>query len=202
MLAGVSMLAFGKEGSDINYFLEWNVSLAPLAGILLFRAMPPAGNARLRPAWLAALVAPLLLFNAGFDQARTGWLRIFGAVPLADRQRTEVFESALAEVKATSGPVFSEDMNLLYKSGGDIPADPTMIQCLTAAGIWDQSPFVRLIEEQSFALIVAYDLSSRERYSPAVADAIEHAYQQTSVIGDYKFYSRRTGVSVGAPQRP
>jgi len=90
--------------------------------------------------------------------------------------------------------VFSEDMNLLYKSGKDIPADPTMIQCLTAAGIWDQSSFVRLIEEQTFALIVAYDLSSRERYSQAVADAIEHAYQQTSVIGDYKFYRPRSGV--------
>jgi hypothetical protein len=202
MLAGLSMLAFGKEGSDINYFLEWNVSLAPLAGILLFHAAPPAGNARLRPARLAALAVPLLLFNAGFDQARTGWLRAFGTVPLADRQRTEVFERALAEVKGAPGPVFSEDMNLLYKSGKDIPADPTMIQCLTAAGIWDQSPFVRLIEEQRFALIVAYDLASRERYSAAVADAIEHAYRQTSVIGDYKFYRPRADVSAGAPQRP
>jgi hypothetical protein len=190
-LAGLSMLAFGKEGSDINYFLEWNVSLAPLAGIFLFRAMPPAGNTRLRPAWLAALAVPLLLFNAGFDQARTGWLRAFGAVPLADRQRTEVFERALAEVKAASGPVFSEDMNLLYKSGKDIPADATMIQCLAAAGIWDQRPFVRLIKEQSFALIVAYDLSSRERYSPAVADAIERAYEQTMMIADYRIYRPR-----------
>jgi hypothetical protein len=202
LLAGLSTMAFGKEGSDINYFLEWNASLAPLAGILLFRAAPPAGAARLRPAWLAAVAVPLLLFNAGFDQARAGWLRAFGAVPLEDRQRAKVFEAALAEVRAVPGPVFSEDMNLLYKSGKDIPADPTMIQCLNAAGIWDQRPFVRLIEEQSFALIVAYDLSSRERYSPAVADAIEHAYQQTAVIGDYKLYRRRQGVSGGVPQRP
>ena len=206
MLAGLSALAFGKEGSDINYFLEWNVSLVPLAGVLLFRAAPPARNfARLRPPWLAALAIPLLLLNAGFDQARTGWLRIFGPVSAADQQRREVFDRALAEVKAAPGPVFSEDLNLLNKGGKDIPADPVMIQCLAAAGMWDERPFIRLVQEQNFDLIVAYDLSSRERYSPAVAGAIERAYQQTMTIGDYRLYRRRAGVSAGsgsAAQRP
>ena len=196
MLAALSGLAFGKEGADINYFLEWNISLAPLAGILLFRAAPPAGNlVRLRPAWLAVLAIPPLLFNAGFGQARTGWLRMFGTVSAADRQNTEVFEGALAQVRATPGPVFSEDMNLLYKSGKDIPADPVMIQCLATSGIWDQRPFVRLLQRQSFALIVAYDISSRERYSPAVAGAIEQAYERAATIGDYRLYRPRSGVS-------
>ena len=206
MLAGLSALAFGKEGSDINYFLEWNVSLAPLAGVLVFRAAPPARNfSRLGPSWLAVLAVPLLLLNTGFDQARTGWLRTFGPLSAADRQNREAFDRARAEVAAAVGPVFSEDMNLLYKSGKDIPADPVMIQCLAAAGMWDQRPFVRLIEEQSFALIVAYDLSSRERYSPAVAGAIGGAYQQAMTIGDYKLYRRRPGASDAsrsAPQRP
>ena len=206
MLAGLSALAFGKEGSDINYFLEWNVSLVPLAGVLLFRAAPPARNfARLRPPWLAALAIPLLLLNAGFDQARTGWLRIFGPVSAADQQRREVFDRALAEVRAAPGPVFSEDMNLLNKGGKDIPADPVMIQCLAAAGLWDERPFIRLVQEQNFDLIVAYDLSSRERYSPAVAGAIERAYQQTMTIGDYRLYRRRAGVSAASgstAQRP
>ena len=59
MLAALSALTFGKEGSDINYFLEWNLSLVPLAGILLFRAAPPAGNrVRLHPVWLVALAYP------------------------------------------------------------------------------------------------------------------------------------------------
>jgi hypothetical protein len=49
MLAASSALTFGKEGSDINYFLEWNVSLAPLAGILLFRAALPVGPSVSRP---------------------------------------------------------------------------------------------------------------------------------------------------------
>jgi hypothetical protein len=196
IIAAFSGLAFGKEGADINYFLEWNLSLAPLAGILLFRAAPTASSlVRLGPSWLAVLAIPPLLFNSNFDQARTGWLRMFGPVSAADRQSTAVFEKALAQVRATPGPVFSEDMNLLYKSGKDIPADPVMIQCLAASGFWDQRPFVRLLQRQSFALIVAYDLSSRERYSPAVAGAIGQAYEQTALIGDYRLYRPRSGVS-------
>jgi len=192
MLAGLSALAFGKEGADINYFLEWNISLAPLAAVLLFRAAPPARNlARFRPASLAALAIPVLLLNAGFDQARTGWLRIFGPVSAADQQRREVFDRVLAEVKAAPGRVFSEDMNLLNKAGKDIPADPVMIQCLATAGMWDERPFIRLVQEQNFALIVAYDLSSRERYSPAVASAIEQAYEETTTVGDYRIYRPR-----------
>jgi len=192
VFAGLSAVAFGKEGSDINYFLEWNVSLAPLAGILLFRAAPPARSlARLRPPSLAVLAIPLLLLNAGFDQARTGWLRIFGPVSAADQQRREVYDRAVAEVKAAPGRVFSEDMNLLNKAGKDIPADPVMIQCLATAGMWDERPFLRLVQEQNFALIVAYDLSSRERYSPAVADAIQQAYEETTGIGDYRIYRPR-----------
>jgi hypothetical protein len=192
LLAALSAPAFGKEGSDINYFLEWNISLAPLVGILLFRVAPKARNLiRLRPAWLAALALPPLLLNPGFDQARAGWLRMFGTASSADRRQAEVFEKALAEVKATPGPVFSEDMNLLYKAGKDIPADPAMIQCLAATGVWDQRPFVQLVEERSFGLIVTYDLSSRERYSPAVASAIEQAYEQTEVIADYRIFRPR-----------
>jgi hypothetical protein len=206
MLAGLSALAFGKEGADINYFLEWNVSLVPLAGVLLFRAAPGARDlAHLRPPRLAALAIPLLLLNAGFDQARTGWLRVFGPVSAADQQRRDVFDRALAAVKAAPGRVFSEDMNLLNQAGKEIPADPVMIQCLAVAGMWDERPFLRLIQERSFSLIVAYDLSSRERYSPAVAAAIERAYQETKTIGDYRFYSPRPVVSDasgGASTRP
>ncbi len=201
-LAWLSTLAFGKEGSDVNYFLEWNVTLVPLAGVLLFRAAPAMTNrVHLRPAWLAVLAIPPLLLNTGFDQARTGLLRMFAPISAEDRQHAEMFERALAEVRAVPGRVFSEDMNLLYKSGKDIPADPTMIQCLAATGAWDQRPFVRLIQAQDFELIVAYDLSSRERYSQAVASAIEQAYEETTRVGDYRMYRPRHRIADALPVR-
>jgi hypothetical protein len=92
-------------------------------------------------------------------------------------------------------------MELLYKSGKDIPAEPAMIQCLAKAGMWDERPFVRLILERRFGLIVAYDLASPERYSPAVSNAIRSAYQQTMMIGDYRIYRPRPGVPDSADGR-
>ena len=199
VLAALSAVAFGKEGSDINYFLEWNLSLAPLAGILLFRAAPPAGNrVRLRSAWLVALAVPLLLLDTGFDRARDGWLRILDGPVGADREQMDIYRKVQATIGEASGPVFSEDMNLLYKAGKDIPAEPAMIQVLAKAGMWDERPFVRMIQDHRFALVVTEDGFSGERYSPAVASAIQQAYEQSARIGDYMIYRPRPGVS----QRP
>ena len=101
----------------------------------------------------------------------------------------------LATIGDASGPVFSEDMNLLYKTGKDIPAKPAMIQVLAKAGMWDERPFVRMIQEHRFGLVVTEDSFSGERYSPAVASAIQQAYEPAARIGDYLIYRPRTGVS-------
>ena len=202
MLAAWSAVAFGKEGSDVNYFLEWNLSLAPLVGILLFRAAPAAGRARWRPVWLVALAVPLLLLDPGFDRARDGWLRIFDGPLGTDREQTDVYRKMLAAIGDASGPVFSEDMNLLYKTGKDIPAEPAMIQYLARSGMWDERPFVRMIQEHRFSLVVTEDGFSGERYSPAVATAIQQAYEQATRIGDYWIYRPRLGVSQRPPAAP
>jgi hypothetical protein len=91
-------------------------------------------------------------------------------------------------------------MNLLYKTGKDVPAEPAMIQCLAKAGMWDERPFVRMLQERRFALIVTMlnrepdDRFSRQRYSPAVAAAIEQAYNQTATVGDYMIFQPRPGL--------
>lgn len=193
IFAALSTLAFGKEGSDINYFLEWNISLAPLAGMFLFRLRPP----RLCPVWLAALAVPVLILSAAVPQARMGWVRFFDKPLPSDREQLDTYRRVLALVAETTGPVFSEDMNLLYKSGKDIPAEPAMIQCLAKAGTWDERPFVRMIQEHQFAMVITMlnretdDQFSPRRYSSGVASAIKEAYEQTSMIGDYQIYQPR-----------
>ena len=198
LLAALSTFTFGKEGSDINYFLEWNMSLAPLAGIFFFRLGPaPEIAIRLQPIRLAALAVPILILSASLPQAEMGWLRIFGRPQPVDREQIATYRDALATVEGTPGPVFSEDMNLLYKAGKDIPAEPAMIQCLAKAGMWDERPFVRMIQERRFGLVITMvnreteDLLSPQRFSPAVAGAIEQAYEQTAMIADYRILRPR-----------
>jgi hypothetical protein len=207
IFAALGTFTNGKEGSDVNYFLEWNVSLAPLAGIFLVRLLLAGGKVlRLRPVLLAALAVPLLTLNAAIPAAGMGWLRMFDKPLPADREQARIYRRVLARIQEAPGPVFSEDMNLLYKTGRDIPAEPAMIQCLAKAGMWDERPFVRMIREQRFALVIAMvnreteDLFSPQRYSPAVAGAIEQAYEQAGMIGDYQLYQPRTDRAL--PQRP
>ncbi len=195
-LAGVISLTFGKAGSDINYFLEWNFSLTPLVGVLLFRAgIALAGSVRLQPVSLVALVIPLLLLEPGFDRARDGWIRALHGPLAADREKAEIYQRMLATVQNTSGtPVFSEDMNLLFKAGKEIPADPAMIEYLAKAGLWDERPFVNMVRHQQFSLIVAIvdpDESAMEPYSPAVAKAILSSYELASSLGEYRIYRPR-----------
>ena len=202
LFAALSTFTFGKEGSDINYFLEWNVSLAPLAGICFFRLGPASEIvSRLQPIRLAALAVPILILSASLPQAGMGWLRVFGRPQPVDREQIAAYREALATIEGTPGPVFSEDMNLLYKAGKNIPAEPAMIQCLAKAGMWDERPFVRMIQERRFGLVITMvnreteDLLSRQRFSPAVARAIEQAYEQTAMIADYRiFRPRRTTI--------
>jgi hypothetical protein len=199
VFAALSSLAFGKEGSDVNYFLEWNVSLAPLVGIFLLRLLPSGGRkiTRLRPVSIAGAVVPLLLFSSGLDQARDGWLRIFKGPLPADREQIALYRRMAMMIGETPGMVFSEDMNLLYKTGKEIPAEPAMIQCLAKAGLWDERPFVGMIQQRRFALIVTMlnresdQIFSRQRYSPAVASAIDQAYEQATMLGDYMIYRPR-----------
>lgn len=192
LLAGLISLTFGKQGSDINYFLDWNMSMAPLTGILLFRAVDALGRSvRLHPVSLAALLVPLLLLEPGFDRARDGWMRaLHGPLP-ADREKVEIYKQMLTTVQNTSGnAVFSEDMNLLYKTGKDIPADPAMIEYLAKAGLWDEKPFVRMVREGRFALIIVQGGLSPERYSPSVRAAIPESYELAET-GAYRIYRLR-----------
>jgi hypothetical protein len=144
------------------------------------------------------------MLNEAVPAAGFGWLRILHGPLPADRQETDNYQGMLRIFQDTPGPVFSEDMNLLYKTGKDIPADPAMIQCLSQAGLWDEGPFIKMIQEHRFALVVTMvnretpGRLSRERYSPAVAAAIELEYLQTGMIGDYIIEQPRTG----AAQRP
>lgn len=194
--AGLISLTFGKAGSDINYFLEWNFSLAPLVGVLLFRAGNALGRSvRWQPVSVAALLVPLLLLEPGFDRARDGWIRAWHGPLPADLEKAEIYPRMLATVQNTSGnPVFSEDMNLLYKAGKEIPADPAMIEYLAKAGLWDERPFVNMVRQQRFSLIVAIvdqEESSMEPYSPAVATAILSSYELASSLGNYRIYKPR-----------
>jgi hypothetical protein len=53
---------------------------------------------------------------------------------------------------------------------------------------WDERPFIRMIEEKRFSAILTTSegVKNSDRYTPAVAEAIDGAYQETRIGTKYK----------------
>ncbi len=186
-LAGLVTIAVGKDGSNINYFLEWNFSLAPLAVLAILRWLPRPSVARLAPQHVFILfLVPFLLVIAPAE----GWSPRLFALISRSPGATKVLNSMVDLIQRAPGPVFSEDMLLLHLAGKEVPAEPAIIQSLAASKVWSEEPLLEMIRQQKFSLIVTGDITNRQRWSPSVVRAIEGAYQldRSKAIGSYNVY--------------
>ncbi len=202
LLAFAFLISFtaGKVGANYNYFMEWNLALCPLAGISLCRIL---GQLRKRPRWspvnIILLMVPMIIVLPSFPYSMRQLIQL--ARSRGERQFVvektpgyQDFTQALEIVRESKGPVFSEDMWLLVKSGKQVPAEPAIIRELARTSQWNEQPFVRMIKEKRFStIVITSELENSERFTPAVADAIGVAYHITRQIGrNYKIYEPRS----------
>ena len=192
-------LTSGKNGSGYNYFIEWNIVCCCLCGLFLYRML-------ISRAWsgavMVAYVLPLLILVGGIPERM---LRLYPVARDA-AQREEAFRVAayariVALIRDAKGPVFSEDMVLLIKAGKEVPAEPAILRELAANGTWDETPFLRMITERRFPLMVVEDLSNRRRYTATVAAAIDKAYSETMALGTYHILEPRSAVPLVSSTR-
>jgi hypothetical protein len=59
---------------------------------------------------------------------------------------------------------------------------------LSLSGTWDERPFLEMIEQGRFPLIIVEDLWNGRRYTPEVSAAIARSYARTREYGTYKLY--------------
>jgi hypothetical protein len=57
-------------------------------------------------------------------------------------------------IRKNPKPTLSDDMVLLVRAGQEVPLEPVIFNNLTATGIWDQRPFLKLIQDHAFGLII------------------------------------------------
>jgi|SRR6476660_7129934 hypothetical protein len=69
-------------------------------------------------------------------------------------------------IRKNPKPTLSDDMVLLVGAGQEVPLEPIIFNNLTATGIWDQRPFLKLIQDHAFGLII-YWRSAEVRSSQA-----------------------------------
>jgi hypothetical protein len=187
ILAGVWMLAIGKMGSDFNFFLEWDVAARMLAGLLVFRLLLAAERI---PGYLFARAAPLLLVV--MFMAIPSWNLLLGAFrnPVSPARREED-RRLLALLRATRGPVYSENLLAVQQAGKEVEIEPATITFLTLAGRWDERRLVEMIEQKRFEMIAFANASGPARLTPAKRRALERAYEPVEAIGSLQIYRPR-----------
>lgn len=187
LLSGLISLTAGKEGSNINYFLEWNLSACVLASLISARLIWRWNSER---ASATAAVAYLLPFFIVVQQAEAA--RFLFVPNDAARQdlaeRAQNSEALLRILRASPEPVMSEDMTLLYKAGRQVPFEPAICTTLAATGTWDERPLLDLINKKAFSVMIIRELDVSYKYSSGVKRAIKESYLPTEQVGRFTVY--------------
>jgi hypothetical protein len=186
-IALLTAAAYGKSGSGVHYFLEWNLACCPLAGLVLGRALASwRPSSRYAPGGAALF---LLLFFAALTGLPDSLRRInhvFLLLP-GERRIQQVSRSsaaaALEIIEKTPGPVFCENMLLVMKAHKEIPIEPGINLYLSKAGVWDQSGFVNLIASRRFGVIILRNLDN-PFWTDAIVQAIREYYVPAERLGD------------------
>ena len=181
ILTTIMLLLVAKSGSSGNYFIEWLVALCIYAGIALsypIRRALDAGAGSAAP--FATILVPLALIAHAWT---------LPAAPISTdlMARRAVGLDILAErIRNSDRPVISDDMVILQRGGQPVLWEPAIFAELGANGVWDERPFIRMIEQRRFGFFVTHRDRGRrpfdERYNPAVAEAMARAYPRREKI--------------------
>lgn len=183
LLTTIMLLLVLKSGSSANYFIEWFVALAIFAGLAaraaVERSFAVGGASVSETHAVGKLAIAALCMQAVFIDPNQYPGRFFSARADGLARLTEM-------VRAADGPVISDDMVVVMRAGKPVLWEPAIFTELAATGVYDERPFVRMIEQKRFAFFIIYqgrggNLFS-QRYSPAVAAAIDTAYPRRENI--------------------
>ena len=177
-LAGLSTIA--KEGAAQNYFIEPYVSTLLLAGVALAALVEGRPSARLL--WPAAV----LLAAAAVTLASHGQNRLHLAIRAPERARAFI---ALDEaVRATEGPILSENMSVLVLNERRTWVDPWAVMLLAKKGLWDPDLLVGDCHREMFALVVT---EWRLRQVPGISECLDETYEPWKELGPYQLFRPR-----------
>ena len=204
VIALLASVTYGKMGSGVHYFLEWNFACCPLVGLLFVRALDswrPSSRYTLGGAALFLMVFLNALTGVPDSLRRINSVfRLTHGERLIQDAKFSSAAAALKVVEETPGPVFCENMVTVMKAHKEIPIEPG-IQCFLAkAGIWDQSGFVGMISSQKFGAIILRDVNN-DFWTEAIVEAIEKNYVPSEQIGDERIDDCHYTVYRPRPQR-
>lgn len=176
-LATLMLATTAKDGSYVNYLLDWMNAAAVFIGFTMAYALSRAFD----PATADYPFMLLVLVALG------GQIKVLKAAELPQSVRDEAPQLArlTALVRQARKPVLADDMVLLMKAGKEVPIEPAVFQELIRAGLWDQRRELDMVKSKSFAFVIQKSPRDPNHlfYTPAVAKAIRAAYPVAVDVG-------------------
>ncbi len=177
-LAALSTIA--KEGAGQNYFIE------PFVATLLFAAIAlgvlvEAGDVGRRVWPAAVLVAAAAAGLVDYDSKR-----LHQAIRAPQRARAFIELDAL--VKATEGPILSENLSVVVTNRRRAWVEPWGMMLLVKKGLWDPGVLVGDCQRQMFQLVVT---EWRLAEIPGIPECLEEAYHPVANLGPYQAFRPR-----------
>ncbi len=188
--------SIGKEGANLNYCLEWQFALCPLAGIfvmLLVRRWNQRDRAMLLMRPLVVVLFAVTTLQLGAEAAHDcgvaiGW-------PSGARRKLIAARREQAElvrvISSFTGPVICENMTALQLAGKTIPFEPAIIKQTAETGIFNETGLLNRTSSRFFDAVILDKRSYSFRFTPRMLKAIRENYRLQPFKGpNYLLYVR------------
>ncbi len=179
-------LTAGKEGSSINYFLEFWAANCLLAGLMLGEL---AGEGRWRkiagPVVVGILLVQILVMHYRTD---------FNPVRATYREASQVLAN---HVRQAPGEVLSEYTGYLVMNGKEPVYQPFSMTQLAEREIWDEDPLINDIKRQRFSLIIMTNVGrAYGRWSRRMQEAVDTSYELIDTQPCYELSYYHSAVNI------
>jgi hypothetical protein len=175
-----ALSTFAKAGAAQNYFIEPWLATVLLAGVLLGEAVPVDPRlARLWP-WGVAL-AGAVAYGVQHGESRL-------PQPLRNPARAVEYRGLDDAVRATRGPILSENLSVLVVNRKPVLAEPFGLVQLSRKGFWRSDALVADCRAHFFELVV---YEHRLRDIPGLGECLDAEYMSTQELGPYELLRPR-----------
>ena len=182
----VTVISLGRPGAHGQYVLE--LLVVTLAYLVCIVDFPAIGK---RSAWVSAQILILFIYAPLFVLVEEGRWDL-----AANRAAQKIYPI----IKTTSGPIVSQQGSFALFGRGEIHIQLFHFAALSRAGLWDQSLFLREIENHTFSWVITefpiekntLSNSDCERFTPEMLQSLRRNYQRNTAIYPYYLYVPRS----------
>lgn len=178
VLGLISVLAIGKVGAASNYLLEFYVSAAIFAGLIIGEWIKSIKRNHKNGLLLFLFYLSVVLLFFHSVRLLTVQRMLFSR-PNPEKVALEKGDRLLEIIKGVEGEVYSEQPVFNLLSGKEVSFQPFIMSELAKEGKWNQEPFLKKLSHAEYSLIVTGQDIQKEGFKWQYTEEMQQAIRQS-----------------------